>query len=153
MEKDKLYSRNALYIDSIEQEEIKKCRIVIAGAGLGGNIAECALRLGFENILIVDGDRVEQSNLNRQNYLFPDIGKYKAEVIYQRLKDINPGANIQYETVFIDENNLHKYIINKDIAINTMDFTSQTPFLFDDCCVKKQVPVLRVGWFCLCCQR
>jgi tRNA A37 threonylcarbamoyladenosine dehydratase len=53
MGKNDLYSRNTLYIDSIEQEEIKKCRIVIAGAGLGSNIAECALRLGFENILII----------------------------------------------------------------------------------------------------
>jgi len=38
---------------------------LLGGAGIGSIIAECALRFGFENIVIVDGDRVELSNLNR----------------------------------------------------------------------------------------
>ncbi|MGV4415094.1 ThiF family adenylyltransferase [Chryseobacterium sp. T1] len=58
------YSRNRLYISDEEQNLIKHIPILLAGSGIGSNIAECALRLGFENITIVDGDVVEISNLN-----------------------------------------------------------------------------------------
>ncbi len=63
------YSRNRLYINEEEQEQIRKIPILFAGCGIGSNIAECALRFGFENITIVDGDVIENSNLNRQNYI------------------------------------------------------------------------------------
>ncbi|WP_375379286.1 ThiF family adenylyltransferase [Chryseobacterium luquanense] len=51
--------------------------MILAGSGIGSNIAECALRFGFENLTIVDGDRVEFSNLNRQNYTYEDVSTYK----------------------------------------------------------------------------
>lgn len=65
---DEKYSRNRIYVNESEQKLIKNYRILLGGAGIGSIIAECALRFGFENITIVDGDRVEESNLNRQNY-------------------------------------------------------------------------------------
>lgn len=90
------YSRNRLYITEQEQEKIKNTPILLAGSGIGSNIAECALRFGFENITIVDGDTVELSNLNRQNYTEKNISEYKAEALYNRLKAINPIANIKF---------------------------------------------------------
>ena len=63
------YSRNRIYISDEEQEKIRNVRILLGGAGIGSVIAECALRMGFEDIVIVDGDKVELSNLNRQNYV------------------------------------------------------------------------------------
>ena len=84
------YSRNRLYVTEEEQNQIKDIPILLAGSGIGSNIAECALRFGFENITIIDGDVVENSNLNRQNYTFYDISEYKAETLYNRLKSINP---------------------------------------------------------------
>lgn len=60
------YARNRLYIQEEEQEIIKNTPILFAGCGIGSNIVECALRFGFENITIVDGDTIELSNLNRQ---------------------------------------------------------------------------------------
>ena len=56
----------------------------LAGAGIGSVIAECALRLGFENITISHGDVVEITNLNRQNYIQGKIGKKKAEFLKNR---------------------------------------------------------------------
>lgn len=52
-------SRNRIYISKEEQDLIKKTPIVLGGAGIGSNIAECLLRLGFETITIIDGDVVE----------------------------------------------------------------------------------------------
>ena len=58
------YCRNRLYVSEREQNIIKDYKIFLGGAGIGSIIAECALRFGFEHITIVDGDKVEGSDLN-----------------------------------------------------------------------------------------
>lgn len=73
----KRYERNRIYLSENGQKKIKDYRVLLGGAGIGSNIAETLLRLGFEHLTIVDGDVVEESNLNRQNYLFSDIGRTK----------------------------------------------------------------------------
>lgn len=92
------YERNLYYVTAQEQEALKRTKIFLGGAGIGSYIAEAILRVGIENITIADGDKVELSNLNRQNYTSKDIGHYKAEVLSRRLLDINPNANIKYHT-------------------------------------------------------
>ena len=59
------YIRNRLYVLPEEQQLLKDFHILLGGAGIGSIIAECALRFGFENITIVDGDFVEESNMNK----------------------------------------------------------------------------------------
>lgn len=143
------YSRNRIYVRPEEQKLIKNYRILLGGAGIGSIIAECALRFGFENITIVDGDVVELSNLNRQNYRMQDIGKPKAEALKERLLAINPDARITAIHTFIDENNVEELVKEMDIAINALDFKSEIPFVFDEWCQKYNVPVLHpfnIGW-------
>lgn len=143
------YSRNRLYIPSNEQEIIKNTPILVGGCGLGSNIAECMLRLGFENITLVDGDKVELSNLNRQNYIGEDIGKQKSEQIYERLKSINPQANIKFYSEFITDKNLNKMLEGISIAINALDFTNDIPILFDKKCQEKGIFIIHpynLGW-------
>lgn len=143
------YNRNRIYVTDEEQLRIKNVRILLGGAGIGSIIAESALRFGFENITIVDGDRVEISNLNRQNYISTDKGKYKAECLCKRLLKINPQANIQFINSFIDESNVHEIVSNHDIAINALDFKSDIPFVFDRICSELNIPVLHpynFGW-------
>jgi molybdopterin-synthase adenylyltransferase len=144
-----MYKRNRIYINESNQEKIKNCRLLIAGAGLGSVISECALRLGFENLTIIDFDQVELSNLNRQNYVQHDIDKLKVEVLAKRLKSINPDATINYHSVCLGESNLEDYVQDFDIAINTIDFTSDAPFLFDNHCLLQNKLVLHpfnFGW-------
>lgn len=143
------YSRNRLYITEEEQEYIKSFSILLAGSGIGSNIAECALRFGFENITIVDGDTVSLSNLNRQNYTHQDISAYKSETLHNRLKNINPNANISFVKEFITKDNLHEIIEGHDIAINALDFDSNIPLVFDEACQKKNINILHpynLGW-------
>ena len=143
------YSRNRIYVSEEEQERVRHSRILLGGAGIGSIIAECALRFGFEDILIVDGDKVELSNLNRQNYVKSDIGKSKAECLAKRLLRINPKANIQFVNTFIDKSNVKELTEGVKIAINALDFKSDIPFVFDEICSKKRVPVLHpynFGW-------
>lgn len=143
------YNRNRIYIKPDEQEKIKHFRVLLGGAGIGSIIAECALRMGFETITIIDGDKVEESNLNRQNYRLEDIGNYKAESLAKRLLSINPRANIRVINEFVTHDNVEKLIERHDIAINALDFKSDIPFVFDKICSEKNITVLHpynFGW-------
>lgn len=143
------YTRNRLYIKDEQQDIIKNIPILFAGCGIGSNIAECALRFGFENITVVDGDTIELSNLNRQNYVEENISKSKAESLYNRLKSINPEAKINFHDEFITEENLEKIISDQKIIINALDFTSNIPLLLDKICQEKNINVLHpynLGW-------
>ncbi|WP_278997247.1 ThiF family adenylyltransferase [Prevotella disiens] len=143
------YNRNRLYVSENEQSMIKDYKIFLGGAGIGSIVAECALRLGFEHITIVDGDKVEKTNLNRQNYTENDIGRYKAECLAERLLSINPNAHIAVHTKFLTSDNIEALIANHNVAINALDFKDETPFLFDKICKMKKIPVLHpynFGW-------
>ena len=137
------YSRNRIYVDAEEQEQVRGFRVFLGGAGIGSIIAECALRFGFETLTIVDGDKVEESNLNRQNYRMCDIGKPKVEALKERLLSINPSANITAVNVFIDKDNMVELLEGHSAAINALDFSSNMPFLFDAHCRQCKIPVLR----------
>lgn len=145
-----MYQRNYLYINNKNQRKIKNFRLLIGGCGLGSVIAECALRLGFENICLVDGDKVELSNLNRQNYTQFDIDKFKVDALKSRLLQINPHAKIKSIPKFLRKDDINNYLNSGfDIAVNTIDFTSEIPFLFDDICCDANIPVLHplnLGW-------
>ncbi|NJK93785.1 MAG: ThiF family adenylyltransferase [Bacteroidales bacterium] len=144
------YDRNRIYIPAGNQEEIKNKRVVLAGTGLGSVIAECLLRLGFENICLIDGDVVETTNLNRQNYTLHDVGKPKVTALRERLESINPRAAIECKNQFLDsETGIRSVLSVGDIAINAMDFNSDAPFLFDKVCTSLNIPVIHpynLGW-------
>lgn len=99
---------------------LKDSKVLIIGiGGVGGICVEALVRSGIGSITIVDGDKVEVSNINRQlPALISTIGKYKAEVMNIRLKDINPSCEIIYynnmwhkESDFIDIND-YDYVVD-----------------------------------------
>lgn len=145
----KRYNRNRIYLTTEEQELVKNFPILIGGAGIGSVIAECALRFGFESITIVDGDQVELTNLNRQNYTEADIGRSKAEALYLRLKSINETANINYKDTYITKGNMPAIIDGHKVAINALDFTSDIPLAFDKYGQSQGITILHpynLGW-------
>ncbi len=146
---EELYQRNRIYLTEKEQNLIKTYPVLIAGCGIGSNIAECALRFGFENLTVIDGDTVEQSNLNRQNYTSGDISLYKSERLFKRLKEINPDADIKFHTEYISHENINSFIKVHKAAINALDFTSDIPLCFDRLCQEKNINILHpynLGW-------
>lgn len=143
------YARNRLYVTEEEQEVIKNYPIILGGAGIGSVISECLLRFGFENIIIIDGDTVELSNLNRQNYIEDDLSKAKVNAIKYRLESINSHAKISIHNGFLTPDNIDSFLKDQKIAINALDFTSDVPLLFDKICQKNNIPVLHpynLGW-------
>ncbi|WP_141732598.1 HesA/MoeB/ThiF family protein [Oligoflexus tunisiensis] len=118
------YSRNWLFIEPDVQKRLGELRLFIMGVGIGSVLAELALRTGIRHITIADGDQVDASNLNRQNYTQADIGQRKVQACAERLRAIDPTASIRVIDAFLDEAMLNAEIPQADIVINTIDFDS-----------------------------
>lgn len=87
-------------------EKLCAARVAIAGlGGLGSNIAVALARAGVGELLLVDFDRVELSNLNRQQYDTEDLGRLKTEALRDRLIKINPYISIRIRTERVDAAN------------------------------------------------
>ena len=90
-----MFSRTKQLIGS-DFQKLADCNIIIFGiGGVGGYTAEMLIRSGVGRLTIVDYDVVDVTNKNRQIIaLNSTIGKYKVDVMADRLKDINPDALI-----------------------------------------------------------
>lgn len=92
-----LFSRNIKFWGEKKQTLLNESSILIAGmGGLGCAVAENLIRAGIGKLILVDNDKIEISNLNRQ-ILFDqnDIGKSKVDVAKQKLKAINPELEVK----------------------------------------------------------
>ncbi len=66
----------------------KKIITIIGLGGLGSNLFENLIRLGFKNFILVEDDKVEETNIHRTTFFYKDIGKYKVEVLKKNVKKI-----------------------------------------------------------------
>lgn len=116
--------RNIGVLSREQQEIIRKSTILIAGAGLGSIIARLAVQTGFGHIIIADGDKVEESNINRQIYSYSDVDQAKAIVTAKYLRQINPYIKITCLPHYLDNSNCMDYVLNADIIIDTIDMSA-----------------------------
>jgi sulfur carrier protein ThiS adenylyltransferase len=101
---------------------IQSLKIGIAGAGgIGSNCAGILVRCGFKRFMVVDFDRVEPSNLNRQMYLSSHIGKMKAECLKEILLSINPDVAIDFACERITKINAAGMFRDCDVVIEAFD--------------------------------
>ena len=108
-------NRLELLIGKDSLEKIKKLKILIVGlGGVGGYTFETLVRSGIENITIVDFDKVDETNLNRQILTNSNnIGKYKTEVALERALLINKNVNINKLNIFLNKDNIDELNINQ----------------------------------------
>lgn len=100
------FSRTELLLGKEAVEKLSKSRVAVFGVGgVGGYTVEALVRSGLGNIDIVDNDTVSLTNLNRQIIaLHSTVGKYKVDVLSDRIKDINPNCNVKaYKTFYTPE--------------------------------------------------
>jgi tRNA A37 threonylcarbamoyladenosine dehydratase len=100
------YSRTRQLIGEEGLAQLKASSVLIVGVGgVGSYAAEAVARAGVGNITLMDGDTVQPSNLNRQLVaLTSTIGRNKAEVMAERIRDIDPGTNVTALARFYEEN-------------------------------------------------
>jgi hypothetical protein len=116
------YSRNWLYISPEVQKKLGQIKVLVAGTGMGSYFCELAIRTGIQKIIIADGDGVDRSNLNRQNYTTHQLGMNKALATYHHCKSIYPDAELEYIPHYLQASDLERLIPQVDFVINTIDF-------------------------------
>lgn len=120
------FSRTELILGKEAINKLKNAHIAVFGAGgVGSYVLEALARSGTGNIDIIDNDKVDESNINRQIIaLSSTIGKYKADTAKERIYDINPECTVKtYKTFYLPETSkifdfsLYDYIVD---AIDTV---------------------------------
>jgi len=98
----KSFSRTELLLGAEAMEKLKSARVAIFGVGgVGGYVAEGLARSGVGSLTLVDNDTVSETNINRQIIaLRSTVGKYKTEVMKERILDINPDCQVQTRNLF-----------------------------------------------------
>jgi len=145
------YSRNDIYleyqgIDSKNlHEKISSMNILIAGCGGIGNIISYSMvSLGAKNILLLDDDVIEESNLNRQ-FLFQedDIGLKKVDILEARLKKINSTLNVKKIESNLEQVNLQ----NENISLIILSADSDNSLTkMTKLATQKRIPLISVGY-------
>ncbi len=117
----------------------KKTVLVIGLGGVGSFAVESLIRNGIENIIIVDYDIVDKTNLNRQLIaLNSTIGRKKVDVLENRIKDINNESNVIKIDKLIDKNNyLELFNYKFDYLIDACDTIETKKLLIKECLNKK----------------
>lgn len=125
-------------------ENLKNSKVAVFGVGgVGGYTAEALARSGVGSIDLYDSDRVSLSNINRQiAALHSTVGKYKADVIKERILDINGCAEVNAYKVFYLPENADDYPLDKyDYVVDAIDTVSAKIELICRC-NKMGVPII-----------
>ena len=124
---DSVNSRTEMLVGKDGVERLKKSRVIIFGVGgVGGYAVEALARSGVGDITLVDSDRVALSNINRQIIATHDtVGKYKCDVMRERILSINPEAAVTVHNVFFsDETKSDFNFSDYDYVIDAIDSLS-----------------------------
>ena len=124
-------------VGTIGQKKILSSKVLIVGAGgLGSPVAEFLSRAGVGTIGIIDNDKVNLSNLHRQNlYLTKDVGKSKVKIAKDKIKKINHNTKVKTYKIRLNNQNFKKIVNNYDYFVDGSD-NFKTKFLLNDFCLK-----------------
>ncbi len=130
------------------QQKLKQGRVLVIGAGgLGCACLQYLTAAGVGHLIIIDGDVVSESNLQRQTlYHTDDIGLPKAETIAAKLKKQNPFSEIRFLNEFLSVNKAIELIPQFDLIIDCSD-NFGTRYLINDVCVAFQKAFISAALF------
>ena len=104
------------------QQAFSSATVAICGlGGLGSNIAIALARSGVGKLILIDFDRVDITNLHRQQYKASQIGMYKTDALADNLREIAPYIELEMHTERITEDNAVKLLQGADIVCEAFD--------------------------------
>jgi tRNA A37 threonylcarbamoyladenosine dehydratase len=129
-----LFFRNFSIFTREEQEKIRQGRVLIVGCGgIGGTVAAILARSGVEHFTLVEFDRYELSNMNRQIGCFAEtIGRNKAEVIRDMILRINPHARVKVYPEMLTHPQVASLMTDADLVFPAADDLAFSFFIFRD---------------------
>lgn len=138
------FSRTQLLLGEDSMDKLKNARVAVFGVGgVGGYVCEALVRSGIGAFDLIDSDEVCLSNLNRQIIATrSSVGRYKVDVMKERMLDINPDVDVRvYKCFFLPENADEFPFAEYDYVIDAVDtVTAKIELVMK--CQKENVPII-----------
>ena len=138
------FARTELLLGEEAMEKLKASRGAVFGiGGVGGYVCEALVRSGLGNFDLIDDDKVCLTNINRQIIATrKTVGKYKVDVMEERMKDINPDVNVTvHKCFFLPENAAEFDFESYDYVVDAVDtVTAKLELVMK--CKEKDVPII-----------
>jgi sulfur carrier protein ThiS adenylyltransferase len=132
---DALIARHGLVLHT----RFSSATVAVCGlGGLGSNIAIALARAGIGKLILIDYDRVDITNLHRQQYKANQIGCYKTEALAEILSEIAPYTEVKPVTAKITEENFTDFLNNADVVCEAFDNAESKAMLVNG--VLEQLP-------------
>ena len=124
MDMDEKFSRTEMLIGNDGLEKLKNAKVAVFGiGGVGSFVCEGLARSGLGNLILVDFDKIDESNINRQLIAtVKTVGQYKVDLMKERILQINPDANVEVHKEFYLEDSKTDIITNDlSYAVDCVD--------------------------------
>ena len=118
------FSRTEMLVGNDGMEKLKNAKVAVFGlGGVGSFVCEGLARSGVGNFVLVDFDKVDESNINRQLIATVNtIGKYKTDLMRERILEINPDANVEtYREFYMADCELDLITEDLSYAVDCVD--------------------------------
>ncbi len=118
------FSRTEMLIGNEGMEKLKDAKVAVFGiGGVGSFVCEGLARGGIGNFILVDYDKIDESNINRQLIAtVKTIGKYKVDLMKERILEINPDANVEvYREFYMDDCKIDLITEDLSYAVDCVD--------------------------------
>ena len=137
------YARNIPALSDSECTSLQKKKVAVIGCGgLGGHLVEFMARIGIGELVVVDGDHFERTNLNRQLLSETDaIGKSKAYTAADRVHRINPDVKVSVHHTLLTAENADDLISGCDAVLDGLDNIASRKILKQSC-AKAGIPYI-----------
>jgi len=117
------YLRNHSSLSSEEQRHLAQSSVAVIGCGgLGGYVILMLARIGVGSLVVVDPDRFDETNLNRQAFAFSQtIGMHKTDAVLSTVKSINPAVRIKGFKTALSCSNALEILNGADVVVDALD--------------------------------
>jgi len=117
------YQRNLGTVDFEGQARLLEATVAVVGAGgLGGWVIEGLARMGVGHLIIIDGDRFEENNLNRQlGCTETTLGQPKAECLAERVAEINGAVQVVAHVTWLKRENAPGLLADAQVVVDALD--------------------------------
>ena len=114
------------------QAKFQNAKVAVLGlGGLGSNIAIALARAGVGYLHLIDFDKVDITNLNRQQYFVHQLGQYKTEALSETLKQIAPYCQVKTTTIKVTKDDIKELLKNEDIICEAFDSAEDKAMLVE----------------------
>lgn len=138
------YSRTEMLLGKEGMLRLRRASVAVFGVGgVGSHCIEALARSGVGHLILIDNDTVSLTNINRQSIAYHStVGRYKTEVMKERIRDIDPEIKVETRETFVLPDNLEDFFTGQvDYIVDAIDTVSTKIGLAELSC-RRKIPLI-----------